>query len=72
MAENEGRESARVSLEALLLNEFCSEKVMRPQYLATAPYVRKLGDADTIALLEAFESRHTMLTRALHSDVVVI
>lgn len=72
MAVNEGRESARLSLEALLLNEFCSDKVLRPQYLATAPYVRKLGDVETIALLEAFESRHSTLARALSPEVEVI
>ncbi|MGO7532766.1 hypothetical protein [Rhizobium leguminosarum] len=72
MIENEGRESARVSLEALLRNEFCSDNVVRPQFLATAPYVRKFGDAETVSRLAAFESRHPTLAQVLGSNVEVI
>jgi len=58
---NRNIEGARSSMDALILNESCSDRVLIPQYLATAPFVKKNGDSETLAALAAFESRHVRL-----------
>ncbi len=62
-------ESARSSMKALIMNEACSDHVLLPQYRATAPFVRKHGDEETVEMLFAFEDRHPRISAALQVDV---
>lgn len=62
-------DSARSSMQALIINEACSDHVLLPQYRATAPFVRKHGDEETIEKLFAFEDRHPRLSAALQVEV---
>ena len=56
-------------MQALIINEACSDHVLLPQYRATAPFVRKHGDAETVEKLVAFEDRHPTLSAVFRTYV---